>query len=186
MAGEREASPNTLQELLPVLLLMQQHEDYLEVALGGQLLGFAAPLTFMCIYKHSDPKRGWSTLLAGTGKIQREKCLWPRQARRPTTRWVTQSEPTSPKSQASLDDQIVASCPHRGCAATHWVSVLMKHILEKERPMAPSARVARGMQTKTEPLVERMSVLSLANSHCHVPAAACRYLVCQQAIDIGI
>ena len=50
--------------------------------------------------------------------------------------------------------------------------------------MALSTRVTRGMHTNTDPLFECMPVSSLANSHCHVPVAAHRYLVCQQAIDM--
>lgn len=36
----------------------------------------------MCLYKHSDPERGWSLLLGGTAKIQRGKGTWPKQLRR--------------------------------------------------------------------------------------------------------
>ena len=48
--------------------------------------------------------------------------------RLPTARWVTQPQPTSPKSQANLDDQTMASCPHHKCVATHRVFILMRHI----------------------------------------------------------
>jgi len=88
------------------------------------------------------------------------------------------------KSRASLNDQTVASCPHHRRVATHWVFTLMERISERERPAALSGRATRGKHMKTEPLSEGMQVSPLAKTHRHVPAAAHRYLVCQQAADM--
>lgn len=149
----------------------------------------------MCIYKHSDPERGWSLLPGGTAKIQREKGMWPKQPRRlaeqpgaegcpPQDGWRSQSQHLPSHKPASMTKPRLPVHTVNVLQHIRWVFILVKHISEKDGPVALSTRVTRQMHTKTEPLFWCRPVSSLANSHCDVPAAAHRYLVCQQAIDM--
>lgn len=65
----------------------------------------------------------------------------------------------------------------------NWLGVETReaHLGEGEAHGTKSKSYKRNADT--EPLFEGMLVSSLANSHCHVSAAAHRYLICQQAVD---